>query len=373
MSKYANGQSVISYLHALAPKHLAYEGDPIGLQVGNLSKPVKKIMIALDVLEEVVDEAIEKGVDLILAHHPMIYRPLKNIDLASPQGRMIGKLIQHDITVFAAHTNLDIAQGGVNDWLAEAMQLERTEILKPTLTKTLYKLAVYVPQEHADLVREAMLSAGAGHIGAYSHCSFNTSGEGTFRPLEGTDPFIGTVGQTEKVKEVKIETVVPEEMVKRTVSSMIKAHPYEEVAYDLFELKNEGEVLGIGKVGYLAEEMTFEAFIDHVKTTLDVSSLRAVKGHERMIKKVAVLGGDGNKFISAAVMRGADVLVTGDMYYHNAHDAQAAGLSIVDPGHNVEKIMKKGLNRYLSEKLKEQRYDTEVISSEIHTDPFMFF
>ncbi|MED2972528.1 Nif3-like dinuclear metal center hexameric protein [Fictibacillus sp. B-59209] len=373
MNKYANGHSVIGELHALAPKHLAEEGDPIGLQVGNLNKPVKKVMIALDVLEEVVDEAIEKGAELIIAHHPMIYRPLKKIDLSMPQGRMIEKLIKNDIAVYAAHTNLDVAKGGVNDWLAEALHLEQTEVLKGTKEISLVKLAVYVPEEQADTVREAMAAAGAGHIGQYSHCTFNTSGEGTFKPLEGTNPFIGTKGKIERVNEIKIETVISEDLVKQVISSMKKAHPYEEVAYDLYELKNEGETLGIGKIGRLAEEMPFEDFIQHVKQTLDVSALRAVKGHSRPVRKVAVVGGDGNKFISAAIMKGADVLVTGDMYYHNAHDAQAAGLSIIDPGHNVEKIMKTGLSTFLSGELKKKGYTTEVISSAVHTDPFLFY
>ncbi|MDN4074787.1 Nif3-like dinuclear metal center hexameric protein [Fictibacillus terranigra] len=373
MNKFANGQSVIAELNTLAPKHLAEEGDPIGLQVGNLNKPVKKVMIALDVLEEVVDEAIETGAELIIAHHPMIYRPLKKIDLSMPQGRIIEKLIKNDIAVYAAHTNLDVAKGGVNDWLAQALGLEQTEVLKGTREVSLVKLAVYVPEDYADTVRVAMSAAGAGHIGQYSHCTFNTTGEGTFKPLEGTKPFIGTQGQIERVKEIKVETVISEDLVKPVVSSMKKAHPYEEVAYDLYQLENQGETLGIGKIGRLAREMSFEQFIQHVKETLDVPSLRAVKGHSGPIRKVAVVGGDGNKFISAAIMKGADVLVTGDMYYHNAHDAQAAGLSIIDPGHNVEKIMKRGLCEYLTDEMKRKGYATEFFSSEVHTDPFLFF
>ncbi|MDM5338982.1 Nif3-like dinuclear metal center hexameric protein [Fictibacillus enclensis] len=373
MSNYANGQTIISDLHVLAPKQLAEEGDPIGLQVGNLNQPVKKVMIALDVLEQVVDEAIESEVQLIIAHHPMIYRPLKKVDLSTSQGRMIEKLIKHDIAVYAAHTNLDIAKGGVNDWLANAMELQNTEVLKTTVKKRLYKLAVYVPEQHSTKVRDAMAAAGAGHIGNYSHCTFNTSGEGTFKPLEGTDPFIGTKGQLEAVSELKIETVVQEERMNQVVAAMVQAHPYEEVAYDVYELKNEGQALGIGKIGMLKKPMEFEAFIAHVKKTLDVRSLRAVKGNNKKVQKVAVVGGDGNKFIYSAIMKGADVLVTGDMYYHNAHDAQAAGLSIVDPGHNVEKIMKKGLREYLTASLEKKGYSTEVVSSEVHTDPFLFF
>ncbi|MGC4376005.1 Nif3-like dinuclear metal center hexameric protein [Fictibacillus sp. Mic-4] len=372
MVKPANGQWIISIMEKFAPKSLAEEGDPIGLQVGTLNKPVKKVMIALDVLETVVDEAIEKGVDLIIAHHPMIYRPLKRIDTSRSQGRVIEKLIKNDITVYAAHTNLDVAQGGVNDWLAEALKLTNTTVLKPTTMAKYIKLAVFVPKSHVDKVRDAISSAGAGHIGNYSHCTFNSSGLGTFKPLEGTNPYIGKLGELEIVDEVKIETIVPEALKKAVISEMLHAHPYEEVAYDVYPLENEGEFLGIGKIGQLEKAMTLEEFVQHVKNSLHVNALRVIKGHNRPIQKVAVVGGDGNKFISAAQFKGADVLVTGDIYYHNAHDAQAEGLTIIDPGHNIEKIMKKGLQQVIAQSVKEKKYDTEVICSEVNTDPFMF-
>ncbi|EIT85198.1 hypothetical protein A374_10660 [Fictibacillus macauensis ZFHKF-1] len=371
MTKYAYGHQVIGELHKLAPKHLAYEGDPIGLQVGNLALPVEKVMVVLDVLEPVVDEAIAKGVQLIIAHHPMIYRPLKNIDTATSQGRMIEKLLRHNITVYAAHTNLDIAKGGVNDWLAEALHLEQTSLLQVTAKETLYKLAVYVPTTHVEEVKEALAAAGAGHIGDYSHCTFSSEGTGTFKPLEGSQPFLGSQGDIEHVREVKLETVLPSNRLSRVLSAMHNVHPYEEVAYDVYELQNEHKTYGIGIVGTLHEALSFDAFIQHVKGTLGVASLRAVKGHDRLIKKVAVVGGDGNKFIHAALAKGADVLVTGDLYYHTAHDAQYAGLSVVDPGHHIEKIMKPRLCEYLQKALA-GHYATEVMASTQSTDPFTF-
>jgi len=372
MSKVPNGYEVIQLFEQFAPKHLAMEGDRIGLQIGTLNKPIHSIMVALDVLEEVVDEAIAKKVDLIIAHHPPIYHPLKAIRTDQSQGRIIEKCIKNDIAVYAAHTNLDIADGGVNDWLAEVLGLQNVEILVPTYEETLKKLVVFVPITHADAVREALGNAGAGYIGNYSHCTFNSEGIGTFLPLEGTNPFIGEKGKLEKVKEIRVETVFPASIEKRVVSEMLKVHPYEEVAYDIYPLNNKGQAYGLGRVGYLPEEMTLLQFAEHVKQAFDVERVRVVGNGNDLVKKVAVVGGDGNKYISHAKFRGADVYVTGDLYYHVAHDAMMMGLNVVDPGHNVEKVMKKGVANYLSNTFTKHKYNTKVFISEINTDPFIF-
>ncbi len=372
LSRSASAQYIISLLESFAPKKMAIEGDPIGLQVGSLNKPVKKVMIALDVLESVVDEAIEGKVDLIIAHHPLLYRPLKRIDINTSKGKVIEKLIKNDITVYAAHTNLDVTSLGVNEWLADQLQLTSTEVLSTTYEDKLVKLSVFVPSTHEDQVRVAIGNAGAGHIGNYSHCSFSSNGIGTFTPLEGTEPFIGKQGELERVEEVKIESILPESIVKVVVSAMKKAHPYEEVAYDLYPLLNKGEELGIGKIGKLPKEMDLQEFVEHVKTAFGVSHLRVIKGKNSIIKKVAVVGGDGNKYIYPALHKGADVLVTGDIYYHNAHDAQEEGLTIVDAGHHIEQIMKIKLKDILEEKLMNNKYETVVVESNIITDPFTF-
>ncbi|TLS39375.1 Nif3-like dinuclear metal center hexameric protein [Pseudalkalibacillus caeni] len=372
MARLANAQSIIQYFESWSPKKLAQEGDPIGLQIGTLNKPVKKIMVALDVLTNVVDEAVQEGVDLIIAHHPILYKPLKNINLDTPQGKMIEKLIKNDITVYAAHTNLDVARGGVNDLLAEALELENTEVLVPTY-KTIYKkIAVFTPVDHADAVREALGNAGAGHIGNYSHCTFNTDGQGTFKPQDGADPYIGEQGKLEKVNEVKIESIFPAELESRVLKAVIKAHPYEEVAYDLVPMDNEGEELGLGKLGKLKQAMKLNEFAAYVKEKLDVDGVRVVGDLSSTVQRVAVLGGDGNKFVSTAKFRGADVFVSGDIYYHVAHDAMLEGLPIVDPGHNVEKVMKAGVMNKLQTYLESNKYETTVITSKEHTDPFQF-
>ncbi|MFJ7637232.1 Nif3-like dinuclear metal center hexameric protein [Peribacillus sp. NPDC097225] len=370
--KTANGMQIIEMFEQFSPKRYAMEGDPIGLHVGELNKPVSKVMIALDVLEEVVDEAIEKGVELIIAHHPLIYRPLKKIDTAKASGRIIEKLIKHDIAVYAAHTNLDVAKGGVNDLLADALQLQNTEVLVPTHEIPLRKLVVYVPKEDEQKVRDALGKAGAGSLGNYSYCSFTVEGTGRFLPGEGSEPSIGKRGKIERVSEVRIETIFPEPIEKKILSAMIKAHPYEEVAYDIYKLENKGESLGLGKIGVLAEEMSLGQFAEHVKETLEVENVRVVGDLNSTIKKVAVLGGDGNKYFTTAKFKGADVYVTGDMYYHTAHDAMMIGLNIVDPGHNVEKVMKKGVARILNEMCVNKNLDVEFIPSELNTDPFTF-
>jgi dinuclear metal center YbgI/SA1388 family protein len=374
MSKIPNGFEVIQVFEQFSPKHLAVEGDRerIGLQIGTLNKPVKKIMVVLDVLENVVDEAISNEVDLIIAHHPPIFRPLKKVQTDTPSGRIIEKCILHNIAIYAAHTNLDVAAGGVNDLLAEALGLTNIELLAPTYEEKLKKLAVYVPRESADEVRNALGSAGAGFIGNYSHCTYNTPGTGTFLPHQGTNPHIGEVGKLEVVDEIKIETVFPSGLQKKVITAMLNAHPYEEVAFDIYPLENEGNVLGLGRVGYLQQEMTLEQFALYVKDKLEVDGLRVVGSLSDKVKKVAVLGGDGNKYVSHAKRAGADVYVTGDMYYHVAHDAMMMGLNIVDPGHNVEKVMKKGVANILTERFKEKKFEVTVITSELNTDPFQF-
>lgn len=369
--KIPNGHEIIQVFEQFSPKGLAMEGDKIGLQIGRLNREVNRIMIALDVLENVIDEAIEKNVQLIIAHHPPIFRPLKNVLTDTVQGRIIEKCLKHDIAVYAAHTNLDVAQGGVNDWLADKLGLEEAEVLVPTVETRLKKLVVFVPESHADAIREVLGNAGAGFIGSYSHCSFSADGEGRFLPGDDTNPFIGEAGKLEMVDEVRIETIVPEPLVKKVVTAMIKAHPYEEVAYDVYPLDNRGEVLGLGRIGKVPETSLGE-FAEKVKTALEVDRVRVVGDFNAKVRKVAVLGGDGNKYYTHAKFKGADVYITGDIYYHTAHDAMMEGLNIIDPGHNVEKVMKKGLTKTLKELCEQAGYDVEIFPSEVNTDPFKY-
>ena len=368
----AHGQTVIQFVERLAPKSLAMEGDKIGLHIGTLQKKVKKVMVALDVLESVVDEAIAEGVDLIVAHHAVIYRPLKHLRTDLAAGRVYEKLIKHDIAVYTAHTNLDVAVGGINDWLAEAIGLQNVEVLDVIHRDAWKKLVVYVPLSHREAVFQSVCQAGAGSVGNYDCCSFQVEGTGTFLPSEGTNPFIGKQGQLEKVEEVRMELVVPASRQSAVIKAMLSAHPYEEVAYDIIPLDLPGTGYGIGRIGELPKEMTLRELAELVKAEFQLSGLRVVGDLQQPVKKVAVVGGDGSSFVSKAVFRGADVYLTGDIGYHTAHDAQADGLSIIDAGHNIEKIMKQKLADYLLAQLKEQGYETEVIASGVHTDPFQF-
>lgn len=368
----AKGQTIIQVMERLAPKYLAEPEDRIGLQLGTLQKDVDKVLIALDVNEAVVDEAIQLGANMIIAHHAIIYRPLKSLQTDTPAGKLYEKCMKHDIAVYVAHTNLDVAPGGINDMMAAALALDDVQVLSETFVEPLYKLVVFVPASHKDNVLQAMFAAGAGAIGQYSHCSFQLEGTGTFMPGDGTEPFIGKQGQIERVEETRVETIVPQHVCKKVVQAMLKAHPYEEVAYDLYPLELQGERYGLGRVGRLPESQSLASFAKLVKQAFDVPTVRVVGDLERKVRKVAVLGGSGGKFVRDAIFAGADVLVTGDIDYHTAQDAEAAGIALVDPGHHAEKIMKQGVADYLRDQFSTLKMDVAVFASAVHTEPFQF-
>ncbi|MBW5444868.1 Nif3-like dinuclear metal center hexameric protein [Cohnella sp. CFH 77786] len=367
---FARGETVIQMMERLAPKHYAEPEDKIGLQVGSARKEVSKVLVALDVTPEVVAEAAALGAELIIAHHAVIYRPLAHLQTDTPSGALAAELLKRDIAVYVAHTNLDSADGGMNDWMADALGLEGRQVLREAHTDKLYKLAVFVPQEHQAAVRDAMFAAGAGWIGNYSHCSFNVEGTGTFMPREGSDPYIGRQGKLETAAEVRIETIVPQSVHKAVIAAMLKAHPYEEAAYDLYPMELKGRSFGLGRVGKLPADESLDEFAERVKRAFDVPFVRVVGEGSKRIRKVAVLGGSGSRFIRNAMFAGADVLVTGDIDYHTAQDAAAAGLALVDPGHNAEKIMKAKAAEWLQLRLAEQGYATQALASQVNTEPF---
>ncbi|MCM3387957.1 Nif3-like dinuclear metal center hexameric protein [Ureibacillus chungkukjangi] len=371
--KNANGHEIIQLFESWSPKKLAcMDNDPIGLAIGTLNKEVTKVLVTLDVNDKVADEAIAKGCQLIIAHHPPIFRKLSNLRTDTPAGKLYEKLIKNDIAVYAAHTNLDVADGGVNDLLAEALLLENIEILEKTYHENLMKLALFVPDEYAEKVRHALAKAGAGSIGNYDSCSFSTNGQGRFRALEGANPFIGDIGEMEKTDEEKIEVVFIQSIKNKVLKAMLNAHPYEEPAYDLYTLAVETNEMGLGRVGKLKEPMTLESFAEHVKSQLDVPRVRVVGDTSTLISKVAVVGGDGNKYIHTAKRSGADVFVTGDIGFHIAQDAESIGLNIVDPGHHVEKVMIKGVAEKMDGLCSQAKLSVEFVQTEIDTEPFIF-
>jgi len=367
---FARGETVVQLMERLAPKHYAEPDDKIGLQVGSLRKEVSRVLVTLDVTREVVEEAVVAGAELIIAHHAVIYRPLAHLQTDTPAGALAAELLRRDLAVYVAHTNLDSAEGGMNDWMADALSLTDRKVLREAHTDKLFKLAVFVPEEHHAAVRDALFRAGAGWIGNYSHCSFTTEGIGTFLPREGSDPYIGRQGKLESVAEKRIETVVPQSALKSVVAAMLKAHPYEEVAYDVYPMDLKGRSFGLGRVGKLPAEESLDAFAERVKRALDVPFVRVVGAGDKPIRKVAVLGGAGSRFLNNAIFTGADAFVTGDIDYHMAHDAAAAGIALVDPGHNAEKIMKAKVAEWLQQHLTEQGYATEAIASQVNTEPF---
>jgi len=370
MKKTLTNSDIFQLIEEWAPTHLAYEWDNVGLQIGTYNNPVTKVMITLDVLESVVDEAIANDVNLIIAHHPLLFKSIKQVNMDTPQGRVMQKLIKHDITVYAAHTNLDIANGGVNDMLCDVLGIQSEDILIPTETEKLYKIAVYVPLTHMEEVREALGNSGAGHIGNYSHCTFQAKGQGTFKPLEGTNPFIGSTDEMEFVDEVRMETIVQAEKLEQAIQAIVSAHPYEEPAYDIYPLKNEGQAYGIGRIGRIYQTMDVKTFCEQVKTALNIPHLRVTGDLTKRVKKVAVLGGSGEKYIHQAKRKGADVYITGDMTFHTAQDAWQMGLTVIDPGHYMEKVMKKATKTFLDKKLEQE--SVNVIVSASNTEPFQF-
>jgi len=370
MNQHLTNSDIFQLMEEWAPKRLAYDWDNVGLQIGSHNKPVKKIMITLDVLESVVDEAIAKDVNLIIAHHPLLFKSIKQVNMNTPQGRIIQKLIKHDITVYAAHTNLDAANGGVNDMLCNVLGIESDDILIPKETEQLYKIVIYVPLSHVGTVRKTLGDSGAGHIGNYSHCTFQTQGEGTFKPLEGTNPYIGKQGEMEFVDEVRMETIVPESKLTQVIQDMIDSHPYEEPAYDIYPVKNEGRTFGLGRIGTIPEVMNLKSYSEHVKKALEIPMLRVTGDLTRQVKRIAVLGGSGEKYIHHAKRKGADVYITGDMSFHTAQDAWQMGLAVIDPGHYMEKVMKKATKDYLDGKL--NRDDVKIVIAASSTEPFQF-
>jgi dinuclear metal center YbgI/SA1388 family protein len=364
------GESLIRTLEEWAPPSLAVEKDPIGLQVGDPEAEVNGVLVTLDVTEEVIDEALRLGANWIVSHHAVIYRPLRQLRGDRPAGRLAAKLLKNGINVYVTHTNLDTAVGGVNDVLAEKLGLENPDVLVPHVRERLKKIVVFIPEDHHMKVLNAMCEAGAGWIGDYSHCTFNLRGTGTFLPGEGTDPYIGQQGKLEQVEEVRLETIVPESIQSRVVEAMIQAHPYEEVAYDIYPLELSGPSFGLGRIGRLPEKMTLQTLAERVKEAYEIPALRLVGDPDRPVSTVAVLGGSGSRYAQQALERGADVSITGDIDYHTALDALASGLALIDPGHHVERLVLERVCQVLREKWAPP--EIQVVPTSVHRDPFQF-
>ncbi|MGI6686592.1 MAG: Nif3-like dinuclear metal center hexameric protein [Bacillota bacterium] len=300
-------EAIIKEMEELAPSSLAEEWDNIGLMVGDLSQTVERVLVSLDVDERVIDEAISQKVNLIISHHPLFFNPIKNILFHEPLGKVVRKLIKHDIALFSAHTNLDIAPGGINDFLAEILDLNDVEILAETKEEELYKFVVFVPKDYLDQVRNSLCEAGAGHIGEYSHCTFSSLGEGTFLPLAGTKPFIGAEGLLEKTAEYRLETIVPKHKLNSVLQAMLKSHPYEEAAFDILHTKLEGKKYGLGRIGNLSQPASLAKLTERIKEVFKVKGIRVIGNPDQVISKVAVMGGRRDVLFSGRPAKGCPV------------------------------------------------------------------
>ena len=326
-------RDIIPILEALAPPDYAMAGDRIGLQVGDPDKDIKKIIVTLDVTPAVIAEAASHSADLVVAHHPLIFNPISNVRRDIYPQSLAYSLVSAGISAYVMHTNFDCAEGGINDVLAERLGVFDSKFMESTFTERLFKLVTFVPEDAVGTVSEALSDAGAGVIGDYTRCSFRTQGVGTFIPMEGAEPYTGAVGELESASEVRLEVVVPKNSLQRAISAMRAAHPYEEVAYDVYPLWNKGGQWGMGRYGKLKKPMTFDGFCEMVRDALEVEAIRPSGDPDSLIETVAVIGGSGGDKVGLAKALGADVFVTGEVKHSQLLHAQAMGLNLIDATH----------------------------------------
>lgn len=334
-------KDIISHLEKLAPPFLQESYDNAGLLIGNSNAVVSKALISLDVTEAVLDEAITKNCQIIIAHHPLIFKGLKRITGKNMVERIVTKAIKNDIAIYAIHTNLDNVKGGVNSILCEKLGIVNNKILAPK-EGLLRKLVAFCPKKDASKIRQAIFDAGAGHIGNYDNCSFNTEGTGSFRALEGTNPYVGEKGKLHFEEEVRIESVFPVYLENDILQALHTTHPYEEVAYDIYPLMNTHGNVGAGMIGDLEIEMDEKLFLQKVKDIAGTACIRHSDFLGRKIKKVAVCGGSGSFLIKDAIRAGADLFISGDINYHDFFDADKK-LVIADIGHYESEQFSKDL------------------------------
>ncbi|MCC6573132.1 MAG: Nif3-like dinuclear metal center hexameric protein [Planctomycetes bacterium] len=320
------------YFDKLYPYALAEEWDNVGLVVGDPKAAVTGVMMAVDVSLDVLKEAKDAGCNVIVTHHPLIFRAIKRIHTRDAQGELIAFALKNDISVIALHTNLDSARGGLNDTLCDLLTLTKTRPLVDSGRERLYKLSVTVPVDAAEKVRAAMNEAGAGQIGNYDHCSFSVEGEGTCRGDERSNPAIGKQGVLERLKERRIEVILRREISGRVIEAMKQAHPYEEVAYDLYVLHNKELGTGLARIGSLAKAESLDAFVTRVQK-LGIMVTRVLGDGKREVKKVALCSGAGADFVGNACAGGADVYLTAEIKHHHGAMARHADMAIVETEH----------------------------------------
>lgn len=342
-------KTLTAAIEAKAPPALQESYDNSGLQTGDPDMEIKGVLITFDFTEACIQEALEKDCNLIIAHHPLTLSGFKRITGKSAAERILMQAIRHNLALYTAHTNIDSVVGGVSSILADKLSLIKQRILEPR-GNSLLKLVVFVPESHADKLRQALFEAGGGRIGAYDRCSFNLSGTGTFRGDADTRPFVGTPGQTHAEAEVRIETILPAFHQQQVVEALLSAHPYEEPAYDLYPLHNNWDQAGFGVIGQLPKPQSTQSFLEHLKQVSGTGCVRHTRALKDQVQTIAVCGGSGSFLLNKAIAQKADVYVSGDFKYHQFFDAEGE-IVIADIGHyESERFVKEVFFELLTKK-----------------------
>lgn len=361
-------KDIVNTLEEWAPKAYAEDFDNVGLIAGNEAWNCSGVLITLDTLETVVDEAIEKQCNLIVSFHPIVFSGLKKFTGANYVEKALLKAIKNDIAIYAIHTALDNHKKGVNYQIGQQLKLHSTDILIPQ-KNTLKKLTTYVPNSNADALLEKLHQSGAGALGKYDSCSFTLTGEGRFRGDETSNPSIGEQGKLTAIEERQLHLLFPKHLESKILKTLFKEHPYEEVAYEITSLDNNNQNIGIGLVGYLPSPMEESAFLDYVKTSMKVTAIRHSNFIDKKIHKVAVLGGSGSFAINASKQIKADAFITADLKYHQFFEAESQ-LLFLDIGHyESEQFTKNLIYNFLTKKIPNFAF----ILSSINTNPINYY
>ncbi len=361
-------KEIAQFIENIAPLTLQESYDNAGLIIGQLDDEISGILISLDITEEIIDEAIAKNLNFIIAHHPVIFSGIKKLNGKNYIERCVAKAIKNDVAIYAAHTNLDSIFGGVNSKICEKLELQNCRILAPT-SGFLKKLATFVPTDHAEKVRQALFDAGAGNIGNYDSCSFNQNGIGSFRGNDQTNPFVGEKNQLHFENETRIETIFPKNIQSQIIRALLEVHPYEEVAYDIYPLENEYAQAGIGMIGELQEPMEEINFLEKLKKTFGCKVIKHTQLSGKPIMRVAVCGGSGSSYLKNAIGQKADIFISGDFKYHQFFDAEQK-IVIADIGHfESEQFTKEVFYELLTKKFPK----FAVHLSAINTNPVNYF
>jgi dinuclear metal center YbgI/SA1388 family protein len=359
-------KDVIQFLEAKAPPSLQEDYDNSGLLTGDPEQPVTGVMVCLDSTEAVIEEAKAKGCNVVVAHHPIVFSGLRRLTGRNYIERTVIKAIRENVAIYAIHTNLDNVRHGVNQRICDQLGLVNTRILSPK-SGQLSKLVIYCTRQCAEPVRQALFSAGAGTIGEYDECSFNSEGTGTFRPGDAANPAIGRRGVRESVSEMRVEVVVPKWRLNASIAAARAAHDYEEMAYDVIPLSNDLQDTGSGMIGELAEPMPLTDALNHIKTCMKAPVIRHTAALHKTVQRIAVCGGSGSFLLGDAVRAGADVFVTADFKYHQFFDADGR-IVIADIGHfESEQYTIDLLYAWLSEKFRTfATHKTGVVTNPIN-------